>query len=107
MNIFNKPADLLKFWQEVHGELDEKWKSVFLKDSNVKEILKHPNDRIAVAIRRKVKLVDILEDLYDQDSKQAEFKLKQNPYHHSIPDQPGRGTIEKREIEGNRFGRQF
>ena len=107
MPTFNKAQDVLNFWESVHGELDAKWRSVFLSDKTVKEIIKHKNDRIAVAIRRNTKLVDILEDLFKQEDRHHEFLLSQNPYFESIPDEPGRGDVEKREIQSNRFGRRF
>ena len=47
---------------------------VFLSHKTVNEIIKHKNDRIAVAIKRNTKLVDILEDLFKQEDHHREFQ---------------------------------
>ena len=82
MNI-NKPADLLAFWQEIHGQLDDKWHQKFLKDKLIKEILNHPTDNIKVAVRRNGKLLEILDDLRNQVDKKEAFLDKYDKYRSS------------------------
>jgi len=105
MNI-KKPADLLAFWQEIHGELDTKWHKEFLKDKSVKEILSHPTDNIKVAVRRNKKLVEILSDLRNQVDKKEAFLDKYDKYRNSRETNTG-SKIEEREREGKRWGRTF
>lgn len=105
MNI-KKPADLLTFWQDVHGELDAKWHKEFFKDKSVKEILSHPTDNIKVAVRRNKKLREILSDLRTQVVKKEEFLDKYDKYRNSREVNTG-SKIEEREREGKRWGRTF
>jgi hypothetical protein len=105
LNI-KKPADLLAFWQEIHGELDTKWYKEFLKDKSVKEILSHPTDKIKVAVRRNKKLVEILSDLRNQVDKKEAFLDKYDKYRNSREISTG-SKIEEREREGKRWGRTF
>ena len=101
-----KPADLLAFWQEVHGELDVKWHKRFLKDKSIMEILTHPTDNIKVAVRRNKKLRDIMSDLRAQVAKTEEFLDKYDKYRNSREVNTG-SKIEEREREGKRWGRTF
>ena len=105
MNI-RKPADLLAFWQEIHGKLDTKWHKEFLKDKSVKEILSHPTDNIKVAVRRNKKLVEILRDLRSQVDKKEAFLDKYDKYRNSREKSTG-SKIEEREREGKRWSRTF
>ncbi len=87
---FESANDILSFWQECHGELTNRWKSLFISDPKVTQILRFgSNESIKVAIKRNKKLSDILEDLHTQDEKTSDFKNKQNPYINSIPDGMG------------------
>lgn len=105
MNI-KKPADLLAFWQEVHGELHAKWHKTFLKDKSIKEILTHPSENIKVAVRRNKKLAEILRDLRAQVMKKEEFLDKYDKYRNTREVNTG-SKIEEREREGKRWGRTF
>ena len=105
MNI-NKPADLLIFWQEIHGELENKWHNKFLRHKSIKEILTHPSDNIRVATRRNKKLIDILTDLRNQVDKKEAFLDKYDKYRNSREVETG-SKIESREREGKRWGRSF
>ncbi len=105
MNI-NNPADLLVFWQEIHGELENKWRNKFLRDKSIKEILTHPTDNIKVAIRRNKKLIEILLDLRNQVDKKEAFLDKYDKYRNSREVETG-SKIESREREGKRWGRTF
>ena len=105
MNI-NKPADLLAFWQEIHGQLDNKWHQKFLKDKLIKEILNHPTDNIKVAVRRNRKLLEILDDLRNQVDKKEAFLDKYDKYRNSREGETG-SKIESRDREGKRWGRTF
>jgi len=105
MNI-RKPADLLAFWQEIHGELDTKWHTEFLEDKSIKEILYHPTDNIKVAVRRNKKLLEILGDLRNQVDKTEAFLDKYDKHRNSREINTG-SKIEEREREGKRWGRTF
>jgi hypothetical protein len=105
LNI-KKPADLLAFWQEVHGELDVKWHKTFLKDKSITEILTHPTDNIKVAVRRNKTLAEILSDLRAQVMKKEEFLDKYDKHRNSREVNTG-SKIEEREREGKRWGRTF
>ena len=105
MNI-NKPTDLLIFWQEIYGELENKWHNKFLRDKSIKEILTHPTDSIKVAVRRNKKLIEILTDLRNQVDKKEAFLDKFDKYRNSRGVETG-SKIESREREGKRWGRTF
>jgi hypothetical protein len=105
MNI-NNPADLLVFWQQIHGELENKWHNTFLRDKSIKEILTHPTDNIKVAIRRNKKLIEILTDLRNQVDNKEAFLDKYDKYRNSREVETG-SKIESREREGKRWGRTF
>ncbi len=98
--------DVLIFWQEIHGELSDKWQRTFLKDPSLKQILLFPNEHIKVAIRRNRKLREILKDLQNQEVKQEEFLDKYDKYRNSRQVDTG-SKIESREREGKRWGRTF
>jgi hypothetical protein len=103
----SKPIELLVFWEEVHGKLEnEEWKELFLNHECIKDILKQKQERILVAVRRNVKLHDILEDLYKQDDRHQEFLEKYYPYRNSQPDEL-QSRIEQRERDSKRWGRRF
>ena len=104
MNV--KATDLLVFWQETHGELENKWHSKFLRDKSIKEILTHPTDNIKVAIKRNRKLIEILLDLRNQVDKKEAFLDKYDKYRNSREVETG-SKIESREREGKRWGRTF
>ncbi len=106
MNI-RKPEDLLVAWEEVHGALESKdLRLRFLDHECVKDILKHRQERIAVALRRNVKIYDALEDLYAQDNRTQEFLDKYYPYRDSQPEEL-KSRIEQREKDAGRWGRRF
>ena len=106
MNI-RKSEDLLAFWEKIHGVLETKdLRSRFLHHECMKEILKHRQERIAVAVRRNAKLHDVLQDLYVQDNRTQEFLDKYYPYRDSQPEDLG-SRIEQREKDGGRWGRRF
>jgi hypothetical protein len=101
-----KATDLLVFWQEIHGELENKWHNKFLRDKSIKEILTHPTDNIKVAIKRNKKLIEILLDLRNQVDKKEAFLDKYDKYRNSRGVETG-SKIESREREGKRWGRTF
>lgn len=105
MNI-NKPADLLIFWQEIHGELENKWHNKFLRNNSIKEILTHPTENIKVAVRRNKKLIEILTDLRNQVDNKEAFLDKYDKFRNSREVETG-SKIESREREGKRWGRSF
>lgn len=74
----HNPKTLLEFWEQIHGELKPKWRTKFLQHSAVKAILTFSSDQIKVAIRRRVKLNDVLDDLKVQVKRKEEFDRKQN-----------------------------
>ena len=82
----HNPQTLLEFWEQVHGELKPKWRAKFLQHSAVKAILTFNSDQIKVAIRRGVKLNDVLGDLKDQAKRKEEFDRKR--VHLFIPADP-------------------
>ena len=100
MNI-KKPADLLAFWQQIHGDLDAKWHKEFVKDKSINEILTYPSDNIKVAVRRNNKLAEIVSDLRAQGMKKEEFLDKYDKYRNSREVNTG-SKIEEREREGKR-----
>jgi hypothetical protein len=105
--IIRKPEDLLTFWEEVHGQLETKdlrWR--FLHHECMEDILKQRPEHIAVAVRRNIKLHDILADLYAQDNRAQEFLDKYYPYRDSQPEELG-SRVEQREKDGGRWGRRF
>jgi hypothetical protein len=105
--IIRKPEDLLTFWEEVHGELETKdlrWR--FLHHECMEDILKQRPEHIAVAVRRNIKLHDVLADLYAQDNRTQEFLDKYYPYRDSQPEELG-SRVEQREKDGGRWGRRF
>ena len=103
----SKPVDLLIAWEQIHGKLEsEKWRKLFLIHECVDEILKQKQERILVAVRRNVKLHEILEDLYEQDNRHEEFLEKYYPYRNSQPEEL-RSRIEQRERDSGRWGRRF
>jgi hypothetical protein len=103
----SKPLELLLFWEQVHGKLDnEEWRALFLNHECIKDILKNKQERILVAVRRNTKLHEILEDLYKQDDRHQEFLEKYYPYRNSQPDEL-QSRIEQRERDSKRWGRRF
>lgn len=98
--------DLLNFWQEIHGPLEKRWQIVFLGNKHLKKILDFPDENIKVAIRRNVKLVNILKDLENQETKKEQFLDKYDKYRNSRESISG-SKIESREREGKRWGRTF
>ena len=105
MRIHNS-EEVLKFWEEIYGTLEPKWKTKFLYHPCIKGILKHQSDNIKVAIRRNKELANVLEDLLNQGSKKESFDRKQNPFRESQSDQ-SLSKIERREKDGGRWGRSF
>lgn len=105
MKISNK-NDLMDFWQEIHGPLEKRWQIVFLRNKLLKRILEFPNENIKVAVRRNVKLVEILKDLEIQETKNEQFLDKFYKYRNSREGDSG-SKIESREREGKRWGRTF
>jgi hypothetical protein len=102
-----KPTDLLSYWEECHGKLEnEEWRKLFLTHECIQDVLKHRQERILVAVRRNIKLHDILEDLYKQDDRHLEFLDKYYPYRDSQPDEL-KSRIEQRERDSGRWGRRF
>jgi len=87
-----------------------KWHARFMGDSAILEILNFPQHQIEVAVRRNVKLKEILNDLVNQEIARDEFKRKLNPYFESFED---RGLPDKPQISqnwvrwGGRWRRQF
>jgi hypothetical protein len=105
MRIHNA-QEVLDFWEEIYGDLDQSWKFKFLKHPCMKSILKHQSDNIKVAIRRNQKLAEVLDDLENQKSNKETFDRKVNPYYDSGRDEP-QSKIERREKDGGRWGRTF
>jgi|688.fasta_scaffold164203_2 ribosomal protein L17 len=105
MRIHNS-EEVLKFWEEIYGTLEPKWKTKFLYHPCMKAILKHQSDNIKVAIRRNKELANVLEDLINQGAKKESFDRKQNPFRESQSDQ-SLSKIERREKDGSRWGRSF
>jgi hypothetical protein len=105
MRIHNA-QEVLDFWEEIYGKLDQKWQVKFLRHPCMKSILKHQSDNIKVAIRRNQKLNDVLDDLESQKIKKETFDRKVNPYFDSVPD-ASESKIERREKDGGRWGRTF
>jgi len=83
---------LLAIWQETHGGLDSQWHQQFLSHPMMEEILSHPWEHVEVAVRRKKKLSDVLEDLYKQIESSSAFMDKWYPYRNSMPDPEPRGV---------------
>ena len=106
MRIHNQ-EELLEFWEQVHGELKVELKKESIKNSTMKKILAFESDHIKVAIKRNMKLIDVLKDLQNQAKRKEEFDRKQNPFYDAnLRDEPS-SKIEKREQEGGRWGRRF
>ena len=106
MRIHNQ-QELLEFWEQVHGDLKEELKKGFVSNSSIKQILAFESDHIKVAIKRNMKLIDVLKDLQNQAKRKEEFDRKQNPFYDAnLRDEPS-SKIEKREQEGGRWGRRF
>lgn len=103
----HNPQTLLEFWEQIHGELKPKWRAKFLHHSAVKVILTFSSDQIKVAIRRRVKLNDVLDDLKDQAKRKEEFDRKQNPFYDANIKDQSNSKIERREKESGRWGRSF
>ena len=112
--FFRSPEDVLRAWEESYGSLEGKWRKEFLEHEAMKPILKHLDEHIEVAIRRNKRLAKILEDLYEQEYRLAEFNRSLHPHittsegESSLIGREGRGArskIEGREREGGRFGR--
>lgn len=103
----SKASELLSFWEECHGELErEEWRELFLSHECVSDILNQRQERIVVAVRRNMKLHDVLEDLHKQDDRHLEFLDKYYPYRHSHPEEL-KSRIEQRERDSGRWGRSF
>jgi hypothetical protein len=112
--FFRTPEDVLLAWEVSYGSLDEKWRKEFLEHEVMKPILKHLDEHIEVAIRRNKKLKSILEDLFEQEYRLAEFNRSLHPHittsegDSSLIGRHERGAkskIEGREREGGRWGR--
>ena len=112
--FFRSPEDVLLAWEDTYGSLNEKWRKDFLEHETMKPILKHLDEHIEVAIRRNKKLTSILEDLFAQEYRLAEFNRSLHPHittsegDSSLIGRHERGAksrIEGREREGGRFGR--
>jgi len=101
----HNPQTLLEFWEQIHGELKPKWRTKFLQHSAIKAILTFSSDQIKVAIRRRVKLNDVLDDLKDQSKRKEEFDRKQNPFYDANSRNESSSKIERRELESGRWGR--
>ncbi len=101
----HNPQTLLEFWEQIHGELKPKWRTKFLQHSAVKAILTFSSDQIKVAIRRRVKLNDVLGDLKDQAKRKEQFDRKQNPFYDANSRNESSSKIERRELESGRWGR--
>ena len=101
----HNPQTLLDFWEQIHGELKPKWRTKFLQHSAVKAILTFSSDQIKVAIRRRVKLNDVLGDLKDQAKRKEQFDRKQNPFYDANSRNESSSKIERRELESGRWGR--
>ena len=106
MRIHNS-SELLVFWGEIYGGLNPTWKKAFLRHSAIKEILTYKSEQIMVAVRRNQKLNDVLKDLHHQVQRKEEFDRKQNPFHDSKQGHESSSKVERREIEGGRWGRSF
>jgi hypothetical protein len=106
MRIHNQ-QELLEFWEQVHGDLKVELKKGFINNSTIKQILAFEADHIKVAIKRNLKLIDVLRDLQDQAKRKEDFDRKQNPFYDAnLRDEPS-SKIEKREQEGGRWGRSM
>ena len=99
--------ELLVFWEEIYGGLKPVWKRTFLAHSAIQGILSYKSEQIMVAVRRNQKLNDVLKDLHHQAQRKGEFDRKQNPFHDSKQGHESQSKIERREIEGGRWGRSF
>jgi hypothetical protein len=99
--------ELLVFWEEIYGGLKPVWKRAFLGHSAIQGILSYKSEQIMVAVRRNKKLIDVLKDLHHQAQRREEFDRKQNPFHDSKQGHESSSKIERREIEGGRWGRSF
>ena len=106
MRIHNQ-QELLKFWEEIWGQVKPVWRRAFLKHDVIKEILTYQSDQIKVAVRRNQKLNDVLKDLHHQSQRKEEFDRKQNPFYDAEVRDQSPSKIEQREIEGGRWGRSF
>ena len=105
MRIHNS-NELLVFWAEIHGGLKPVWKRTFLQHAAIQGILSYKSEQIMVAVRRNQKLNDVLKDLHHQAQRKEEFDRKQNPFHDSKQGHESSSKIERREIEGGRWGRR-
>ena len=99
--------ELLVFWEEIYGGLKPVWKRAFLGHSAIQGILSYKSEQIMVAVRRNQKLNDVLKDLHHQAQRKEEFDRKQNPFHDSKQGHESPSKIERREIEGGRWGRRY
>jgi hypothetical protein len=97
--------ELLIFWEQAHGELKPELKIGFLKHPDIKQILTFESDHIKVAVKRNVKLQDVLKDLTNQAIRKEEFERKQNPFYDANQSDEPSSKIEEREQEGGRWGR--
>lgn len=57
------PIELLAEWQKQHGRLSEVHRHSFLKRSEVRQILQHPDTAVRSALRREKKLRGLLRTL--------------------------------------------
>ena len=105
MRIHNA-NELLVFWEEIYGGLKPVWKRDFLAQAVIHEILSYKSEQILVAVRRNEKLNDVLKDLHHQAERKEEFDRKKNPFHDSKQGHESSSKIERREIEGGRWGRR-
>ena len=105
MRIHNAD-EVLVFWEKIYGGLKPVWKKTFLGHSAIQGILSYTSEQIMVAVRRNQKLTDVLKDLHHQAQRKEEFDRKQNPFHESKQGHESSSKIERREIEGGRWGRR-
>jgi hypothetical protein len=112
--FFRSPEDVLLAWENSYGKLEGKWRKEFLEHETMKPILKHLDEHIEVAIRRNKRLASILEDLYDQEYRLAEFNRSLHPHITTSEgdssligrhERSAKSKIEGREREGGRWGR--
>lgn len=106
MRIHNSQT-LLSHWEQTHGALKPEFRAQFLEHPAIKQILTFASDHIKVAIKRNIKLKDILRDLVNQAKRKEEFDRKQNPFFDANQRDEPSSKIEKREQEGGRWGRSW
>ena len=93
--------------EEIYGVLESKdlrW--CFLDHKCMKDILKHREIRIAVAVRRNMKLYDVLEEIYTQDNRTEEFLDMYFPYPIAQPEKL-KSRIEQRDKDAGYWRRRF